>query len=35
MVTRNKAVFGLLVLAIVCGVVAGRGAFRTDVPDPM
>lgn len=28
MVTRNKTVFGLLVLAIVCGVVAGRGATQ-------
>lgn len=28
MVVRNKAVFGLLVVAIVCGVVAGRGASQ-------
>ncbi len=31
MVTRNKTVFGLLVLATVCGVVAGLGAVRGDI----
>lgn len=29
MLMRNKTAFGLLVLALVCGVLAGRGAAQT------